>query len=268
MSRDNRRLIRLSGVGLLLSTVLLCCGCAHRETQAVSPIADHPLWLSSDARWIDPPTGVDAMPVSVDAHVLYFAEDGRFRLVAAEMIKSAGDSVVIGAAGHSYLEGVWNVREGRVLVWNRSTYRDIPIVGESTPGEVCVDTLSFAMDANGDHQLTFRKRIYAAFDKLDTRSMSIAKACWDSSSVRRLLDSVGSKSVAHSLLWDRWHNESVGEELMPKLRHHDDLGTARFVTFGCYRGLPFRRVIALSGFSLTNSTVLERSTASGSSATS
>jgi len=26
---------------------------------------------------------------------------------------------------------------------------------------------------------------------------------------------------------------------MPRLRHYDNEGTARFVTFGCYRGLPF-----------------------------
>jgi len=36
------------------------------------------------------------------------------------------------------------------------------------------------------------------------------------------------------LLWDFWEGHSL-----PKLRHYDNEGTARFVTFGCYRSLPF-----------------------------
>ena len=32
---------------------------------------------------------------------------------------------------------------------------------------------------------------------------------------------------------------TLGESVVPRLRHYDNEGTARFVTFGCYRGLPF-----------------------------
>ena len=190
MSRDNRRSLHPCMIGLLCISLFLLFGCAPKEKTVEIPFDSSPLWLTSDPQWIDPPAGVDAAPVTADACVLYFGADGRFRCVTAEMTKSAGDSIAISASGRLYWEGAWRESEGRVVVYYRDTYRTFPIVGENIPGELRVDTLSFTTDTSNGTSLTFDNRNYIVFDKFDSRSMMIARDCWDSITVNELLDSL------------------------------------------------------------------------------